>query len=84
MNTHFDEQDLQALRDLLRPRPAIEPDTFPQAVPYSEASPMVQLNVRIPSTAKAQLASYAEQSGVSLAAVIVRAIEALSAADGRP
>lgn len=84
MTSQFDEQDLQALRELLRARPTIEPDAFPPAVPYSEASPLVQLNVRIPSTAKAQLARYAERSGVSLAAVIVRAIEALTTADGRP
>jgi hypothetical protein len=84
MTKHFDELDLQALRNLLRPRPAIEPDTFPQAVPHSEAAPLVQLNVRIPSAAKAQLARYAEQSGQSLAAVVVRAIEALAAADGSP
>jgi predicted HicB family RNase H-like nuclease len=84
MTTHFDEQDLQALRDLLRARPMMEPGKSPQAVPASEAGPMVQLNVRIPSTAKAQLARYAERSGVSLAAVIVRAIAALTTADGRP
>jgi hypothetical protein len=53
MTTHFDEQDPQALRDLLRPRPAIEPDTVPQAVPSSKISPLVQLNVHIPSTTKA-------------------------------